>query len=102
MNMRAKFQVSGVEKVGDGEKLTFHAVAKNGYPADGSDDDNTYAKWSPSAHCDIMVMNPALHGQFKPGDKFYVDFTRAPDPAPEAAAAPAAQPAPAADEAVAA
>lgn len=102
MNMRAKFQVSGVEKVGDGEKLTFHAVAKNGYPADGSDEDNTYAKWSPSAHCDITVMNPALHGQFKPGDKFYVDFTRVPDPAPAVAAAPAADPAPAADEAVAA
>ena len=62
----------------------FHAVCKSdGYPADGSDEDNSYAKFSPSAELTINVQNPALKGQFKPGQKFYVDFTAAdPEPAP--------------------
>lgn len=59
------------------ETLTMHAVAANKYPSDGSDDDNTYAKWSPGANLSINIANPALWGQFKVGDKFYVDFTPA-------------------------
>lgn len=76
--MRAKFVVTGVSPFGNGEKLEFRAVAKSdGYPADGSDENNTYAYYSPSAHCEIHVMNPALLGKFKPGEQFYVDFTKA-------------------------
>ena len=76
--MRAKLKIESVTAFEGGEKLKFHAVCKTGsYPADGSDEDNTYAKFSPSASLEIAVMNPALHGQFKPGEKFYVDFTKA-------------------------
>ena len=76
--MRAKFIVSSVEKFSGGEKLKFNAVAKSGpYPADGSDEDNTFAYYSPSASCEIFVANPALHGKFESGQKFYVDFTPA-------------------------
>lgn len=76
--MRAKFVVSSVEKFPAGEKLKFNAVCKSGsYPADGSDEDNTYAHYSPSASCEIYVANPALAGKFEPGQKFYVDFTPA-------------------------
>jgi hypothetical protein len=75
--MRAKFQVASVEKFGSSEKVKFHAVAKTPYPADGSDEDNTYAKFSPSASCEISIANPALFGVFEPGAKFYVDFTEA-------------------------
>lgn len=76
--MRAKFIVQSVEKFPAGEKLKFAAVAKSGgYPADGSDEDNTFAKFSPSASCEIYVANPALFGKFEPGQKFYVDFTPA-------------------------
>lgn len=77
-SMRAKFVVSTIVRANGVEKLTFNAVAKSSaYPADGSDEDNTFAKFSPSATCEITVMNPALFGQFNPGDKFYVDFTPA-------------------------
>ena len=80
--MRAKLQVSLVTPCGDGEILKFHAVCKSdGYPADGSDEDNSYAKFSPSAELTINVQNPVLKGQFKPGQKFYVDFTEADVPA---------------------
>lgn len=86
MNMRAKMIVNNVEskkQESDGtvyqENLTFNAVAKSvAYPADGSDEDNTFAKWSPSAEMKISVLNPALFGQFKVGQKFYVDFTEVP------------------------
>lgn len=61
------------------ETLDMHAVAAKSYPADGSDEDNTFARWSPGASLKINVANPALWGQFKHGDKFYVDFTPAPE-----------------------
>lgn len=83
-NMRAKVRVSGVSehKSEDGntkysEKLTFNAVAASSYPADGSDENNTYAKFSPSADFSITVANPALWGKFEAGKEYYVDFTPA-------------------------
>lgn len=77
IKMRAKLQIGRVELHPSSEKLVFHAVPAKTYPADGSDEDNTYAKFSPSAVLEIQITNPALHGQFKPGQKFYVDFTPA-------------------------
>lgn len=76
--MRAKFVVTAVESTDQSEKLRFSAVAKNGaYPEDGSDEDNTFAKFSPQASCEITIANPALFGKFTAGDRFYVDFTPA-------------------------
>lgn len=82
--MRAKMQVTSVEefKAADGEvtseRLKFSAVSKSeAYPADGLDEDNTYAKFSPSADLTITVDNPALFGHFKVGEKYYVDFEQA-------------------------
>ncbi len=58
------------------ETLKMNAVGKSGtYPEDGSDEDNSYAKWSPSAEFEIYIANPNLFGKFKIGQKFYVDFT---------------------------
>lgn len=77
-SMRAKFNLNKVEQFESGERLHFNAVAKSGgYPADGSDEDNTYAKFSPDAKLEIFVANPALHGKFKAGEKYYVDFIKA-------------------------
>ena len=76
--MRAKLSIECVTQYATCEVLKMRAVAKNGaYPADGSDDDNTYAKFSPSATFEITIANPALFGHFKPGEKYYVDFTQA-------------------------
>ena len=90
--MRAKLQVGFVQECmygapdSDGkatktmEVLTMHAVAKSSaYPVDGADEDNTFAKWSPGANLSINIANPDLWGKFAVGDKFYVDFTAAPD-----------------------
>ncbi|MDE3022276.1 MAG: hypothetical protein KGI54_10485 [Pseudomonadota bacterium] len=80
-SMRAKMQIQNIEKFESGnERLVFTAVSKNeAYPEDGSDEDNTYAKFSPSADLEIYIANPALWGKFKEGEKYYVDFTKAPD-----------------------
>jgi hypothetical protein len=81
-SMRAKMKVTGVKAYpleGDKtqETLTFSAVGKNSaYPEDGSDEDNTFARYTPSASLEIAIMNPALFDQFAVGDTFYVDFTR--------------------------
>lgn len=80
--MRAKVRVGSVSPIAQHEgqttheRLVFHGVAKTGsYPADGSDEDNTFAKFSPSVMFDLTVANPALIGKFEPGQAFYVDFT---------------------------
>lgn len=75
--MRAKLVVNHIAPGATSERLSFNAVAASAYPSDGSDEDNTYAKWSPSAEMGITITNPALIGQFAVGEKYYVDFTPA-------------------------
>lgn len=75
--MRAKMIVESVTRHNGGEALKFRAVCASRYPEDGSDENNTYAKFSPQADLSIYVTNPALFGKFNPGDAFYVDFTAA-------------------------
>lgn len=79
--MRAKVRVSAIVPAGpyaDGqptEVLHLSGVAKNSaYPADGSDEDNSFARWSPSVVFQMHIANPVLVGTFSVGDTFYVDF----------------------------
>lgn len=73
MNMRAKLQIESVTKTTYNEKLKFHAV----YSGDKNSEDNTFSEATPSASLEMDITNKSLHGQFKPGQKFYVDFTLA-------------------------
>lgn len=78
--MRAKMKILRVEKFegSSNEKLHFVAVSKSTpYPADGSDEDNSYAHYSPQGELTLTIANPALHGMFEVGEKFYLDFTKA-------------------------
>lgn len=90
MNTRCKVRVESVKLLGsDGkgshtaEEVQMRAVQGNkvskGYPEDGSDEDNTYAKYSPSADFRLYVANPVLFGQFKPEQKYYIDMSLAND-----------------------
>ncbi|MFT0167504.1 hypothetical protein ACLKMY_00550 [Paraburkholderia mimosarum] len=93
--MRAKMLVMSVsantgtdgegKSVTVSEQLRLAAVGPNrAYNEDGTgDEDNTFSRWTPCANLDITIQNPALFGQFKYGDKFYVDFTPADVPATE-------------------
>jgi hypothetical protein len=74
--MRAKVKCNSVTLLENYEELEFSAVCKSGsYGADGSEEDNTYAKYTPGASFKLTVTNPLLWGQHKPGQKYYVDFT---------------------------
>jgi hypothetical protein len=76
--MRAKLQVSDVKVDQACDTVRFHAVSRNdGYPEDGSDENNTFARFSPSASLEIQIANPELFGKLRPGQTFYVDFTPA-------------------------
>lgn len=77
-SMRAKLQISNVQKFETCETVAFRAVGRSGaYPEDGSDEDNTFAKFTPSADLTMSITNPALLGKFEPGQKYYVDFAPA-------------------------
>lgn len=81
--MRAKFYVSAVDRVvgaaGEvtAERVKFAAVCPPSFDKDGLHEDSTFSKYSPMANCEIYINNPALHGKYVPGQKFYVDFTPA-------------------------
>lgn len=79
--MRAKVKVAGISQsknaddVVTQEALTFSFPAKEGgYPADGSDEDQSFAKYTPMAHLSMTIANPELLGKFEVGDTFYLDF----------------------------
>jgi len=83
--MRAKVRVSSVTPpsvtvspgcdMAPAQSIVAYPVARNdGYPADGSDENNSYAKWSPSGKVELTITNPALSNRIKEGDVFYVDF----------------------------
>jgi len=76
--MRAKMKVSRVESFETYQNLTFRAVCKSdGYPADGSDENNSFAKWTPTAALNMTVNNPDLFGKINEGEEYYLDFTKA-------------------------
>ncbi|MBR1150063.1 hypothetical protein [Bradyrhizobium sp. JYMT SZCCT0428] len=78
ITMRAKMQVNKVERFNGSDRITCNAVARSSaYPEDGSDEDNTYAKFSPSGELSLTIANPVLLGVIEPGQKFYLDFTPA-------------------------
>lgn len=82
-NTRCKVYVESVKLLNGQEDVQMRAVQGNkvakGYPTDGMDEDNTYARFSPSADFRLTIANPALFGSFKPGQKYYIDMTQAAD-----------------------
>lgn len=77
--MRAKVAVTSVTRAWEGaEQLKLSAVASRTFGMNGESEDNTYARFTPTGSIDLVITNPALHGKFKQGDTFYVDFTPAP------------------------
>lgn len=77
-DMRAKFRLHHVDRrFPNQETLHYHAVAASKYPADGSDENNTYANFTPSAVLQVTVNNPDLLGKFAEGEEYYLNFTKA-------------------------
>ena len=80
--MRAKMQINAVKTVEpwpgtDGQpqqEVTMSAVCGN-WNDQGDGEDNTYARFTPQAHLNMTINNPALLGKLKPGQKLYIDFS---------------------------
>ena len=77
-NMHAKFRVTEVKPGGENyESVSFASVTDSKYGPNGENEDNEFARWTPSGHCSLSITNPALVGKFKVDEKYYVDFTLA-------------------------
>ncbi len=74
--MRAKMQIQSVAKQlgGYSEVIEMSAV----YGGNSNDEDNSFAKTTPSGTIRLQIANKELHGVYQPGDTFYVDFTPVP------------------------
>lgn len=82
--MRAKFQLGTVTQnigpSGDIQSVQIGAFPVTGnapFGPNGESEDNTYARYSPSGELKLTITNPELFGKFKPGQKFYLNFTEA-------------------------
>lgn len=42
---------------------------------DGSPENKTWAKYTPSGHIELFIDNPAAVSEFREAHEFYVDFT---------------------------
>lgn len=72
---RAKFYVTSVTLLGNSNQR----VALNAMYDDGIPENKRFNQASPTGEMSILVSNPALAGKFRPGQRFYLDFTEAPD-----------------------
>lgn len=79
--MKAKLQVVSVEDINlsdgskSGEQVKFMAVCGvDPFKEGGYSDDNTFAKWTPTANLEMRISNENLFGTLVPGQKYYVDF----------------------------
>lgn len=77
--MRAKMAVTSVTRAWAGaEHLKLGAVASKTFGLNGENEDNTYARFTPSGAIDLVITNPDLLGKFKQGDVFTIEFTAVP------------------------
>jgi hypothetical protein len=78
--MRAKMRLVEISRSQTtiSEGLMFRVVPLDqSYPPDGSDENNSFAKWTPSAELKMVITNPELVGTFTIGEEYYLDFTKA-------------------------
>lgn len=76
--MIAKLHLASVTSLEGGqEQLSFYAVTNKPLGPNGENEDNTFARYTPSASLQMTISNPELVGKFKPGQNFYVRFEEA-------------------------
>ena len=78
----AKFQVSSVEHFSHPPK-SFSVKLSAVYPNKNDKDDaanfaenKSFSEATPSGQITMFVSNPQVYDVFKPGDEFYVEFTK--------------------------
>lgn len=68
--VRAKFTCTKAVKTEYGTELSMWALYSD------NPEDNTYSKYTPSGQITMIVDNPSAEEFFKPGEKYYLDFTK--------------------------
>lgn len=71
MSVRAKFKVETVTHNTSGASVQLVPVIN------GSEENKQFYKYTPAGSIQLSTVNAAAAEQFKPGDEFYVDFTKA-------------------------
>jgi len=72
MTVRAKFTVTSIARTTWGHQIKLQPVMS------GSDEDKAFWKATPAGNIELTTVNDAAMEAFgNPGDKFYVDFTKA-------------------------
>jgi len=69
--MRAKMEVQSIKRWKGQDEVTFGCVYT------GSPEDNSFAAATPAGSMTLTISNPALIGVLQPGDRFYLDFSKA-------------------------
>jgi hypothetical protein len=69
--VRAKFKCSEVTETESGKKVVLYPVIS------GSEENKAFFKWTPSGKLEMGIMNDGAANEFKPGQEYYVDFTKA-------------------------
>lgn len=83
MTTRAKMQVLSIvpyapDQGRHQEEVHFSAVCGNvKFGPNGENEDNSYARWTPTGSMKLAITNPNLYGAFKEGKRYYVDITEA-------------------------
>lgn len=82
MGIRCKFVCSEVARTQAGgvnddgtpataERVKLHAVY------DSKESNKAWSRWTPSGNFEVLITNPAAHGQFEPGKEYYLDVVPA-------------------------
>jgi hypothetical protein len=76
--MRAKFKVQEVANYEGGmQKVSMAPVMDTKYGENGANEDNTFARYTPSGEIRLHITNPELKDKIQPGETYYIDFTPA-------------------------
>lgn len=76
VTLRAKMRVNSVQSTETQDIIDCHAVGLSSkYPDDGTDENNTYAKYTPEGSLNLTITNPDLLGQINAGDELILDIT---------------------------
>lgn len=67
--VRAKFKVTTNHLTGETAQIILEPVI------DGSPENESFYKWTPSGKIDLACVNPDATNQFEVGKEYYVDFT---------------------------
>jgi len=75
MNVRAKFKVESVTQYTWGDVIKMNAIEY-----DGTDENASFSKFTPSGTFEMSVTNENIVGNYKAGQEYYLDFTPVPAP----------------------